>query len=304
MKDKKKTLLLLNPKAGKGKGNRYLPYILETLRSRIDKVDHMVSEYPEHLIKIAKNSLKEGYSRIITVGGDGTSYEVINGLYENEGYNDETEFGFIPAGTGNSFLRDFMEVKVNTVLKKILSFNPSKVDVAEFSYWFNQKKIKRYFINILGVGLISDILELTNEKFKSFGSAGYGLAVIVRLFRGMKNRLLLKVDGKEYDFKNSAMVLSNSRFTGGKMMIAPDADTGDGMLEIVVFDSVNRREILNIFSKVFSGKHVNHPKVKVLKGKDIELCTEPEERLMADGELLGFTPLTVTTHCKKVKVFL
>ncbi len=304
MKDKKKTILLLNPEAGKGKGKKNFPYILESLKSKIYELDYKVSEYPRHLVEIAKEAVKNGYKRIITIGGDGTPYEVINGVCDSDCSKDDVEFGFIPAGTGNSFLRDFIDINVDSALKRIFKFSPSGVDLAEFSYYSKGEKLKRYFLNILGVGLISDILELTNEKFKRLGSAGYGLSVLVRLFRGMDNSLNLKIDGKDFEFKNSAMVISNSKFTGGKMKIAPGADARDGKLDIIVFNSVNRREILSIFSKIFSGRHIDHPKVNVLKGSEIELTSDPEERLMADGELLGFTPLKISTHNRRIKALL
>jgi len=86
-------------------------------------------------------------------------------------------------------------------------------------------------------------------------------------------------------------VISNSKYTGGEMKIAPMADTGDRKVDIVIFNEVNRREIVDIFRKVFNGGHIEHPKVEVLSAGEIEITAEPDQLLMADGELLGETPL-------------
>ncbi len=304
MKDGKKTLLLINPAAGRGKGKKNVSYILESLRSRIKKVEYHISEYPLHLTDLASEGIKNGFQRIISIGGDGTPFEILNGIKDFSVVSDELEFGFIPAGTGNSFLRDFMNINVDEALLRILSFKPIEVDLCEFTYEECGKVVEKYFLNILGVGLIADILELTNRKFKKFGSAGYGIAVLVRLFKGMNNRLQLKIDGKIHKFSNSALVISNSKYTGGKMKIAPDADASDGKLDVIVFDHVNRREILKIFSGVFSGRHISHPRVKVFVGKTIELNSSKKERIMADGELLGYTPLKINICKSKLKVLL
>ncbi len=114
---------------------------------------------------------------------------------------------------------------------------------------------------------------------------------MLRLARGMHNRMLLTVDGEKMEIVDSALVISNSKFTGGGMKIAPMADTQDGKVDLVIFQEVNRRDILNIFSRVFKGTHVGHPKVKTFRAAEVAIDSCPQELLMADGELLGMTPL-------------
>ena len=75
------------------------------------------------------------------------------------------------------------------------------------------------------------------------------------------------------------------------MMIAPTADVADGRADLVVFRGVNRREIVSIFSRVFSGAHMRHPKVETAAAAEISVSGTPPLRIMADGELLGETPL-------------
>jgi diacylglycerol kinase (ATP) len=115
--------------------------------------------------------------------------------------------------------------------------------------------------------------------------------VLVRLVRGMSNRIAVEADGRKLDLVDSALVISNSKYTGGKMMIAPKAETADGRADLVVFDRPNRREMVGIFSGVFSGKHLAHPHVDLVQAASITVDADPPLRLMADGELLGFTPL-------------
>lgn len=291
MIDQIKTLLLLNPAAGKGKGKRNYQYIHHRLKETFTHMDSRTSEYPGHFFEIGKEAASEGYQRIISIGGDGTPFEIINGLYSQGKPKQSFQLGMIPAGTGNSFLRDFNDYSWEKWLDAVIKAKPRPTDLVEFQYFKNGKETTQYYLNILGIGLIADILKLTNERFKFLGAFGYSLAVLVRLFKGMNNRITVTVDGERRELKNSALVISNSKYTGGEMKIAPTADTGDGKVDIVIFNEVNRREIIDIFRKVFNGSHITHPKVNVLSAGEIEIAAEPNQLLMADGELLGETPL-------------
>lgn len=289
MTDQIKTLLLLNPAAGKGKGKKNYKYIHDRLKETFTDMDCRTSEYPGHFFEIGKEAAAEGYGRIISIGGDGTPFEIVNGLYSEGKPKRPVQLGMIPAGTGNSFLRDFGDASTEQCLNAVINGKSRPVDLVEFHYFKNGKKVKQYYLNILGIGLIADILKLTNERLKFLGAFGYSLAVLIRLFKGMNNRMTVIVDGKRHPLKDSALVISNSKYTGGEMKIAPTAHTCDGKVDMVIFNEVNRREIIAIFRKVFDGSHITHPKVNVLSGSEIEITAEPEQLLMADGELLGET---------------
>jgi diacylglycerol kinase (ATP) len=300
--DDKKTLLIFNPAAGKGKGKKNLDTIFSTLSEKFENLEFKKSEYPGHIVEISKNAVKDGCQRIISIGGDGTPFEVINGIYADGKPGQEIELGMIPAGTGNSFIRDFDDAFHEKWIVHVLNGKTHKVDMVEFTYFKQGKEVKNYFINILGIGLIADILKLTNEKLKFLGTLGYSMAVLIRLFKGMNNRMKVTIDDQTFVLKNSALVISNSKFTGGEMKIAPMADTNDGKVDMIAFNEVNRRDIINIFANVFKGKHVNHPKVKVFKGSEMEIDAEPQQLLMADGELLGETPMKLKVLPGELKI--
>jgi YegS/Rv2252/BmrU family lipid kinase len=289
-----KTLLVVNPAAGHGRGKKVFERLEPRLRTDFPGLEVRFSEYAGHAIEIGREAARAGYDRILCLGGDGTPYEVINGLYADGRPARRPEIGQIPAGTGNSFLRDFDITTPDGALDAILAGRHRKVDLVEFTYREDRdgaSTVRRYSLNIIGVGLIADILQLTNERLKFMGSAGYSVAVLVRLIRGISNRITIEADGRKREVADSALVISNSKFTGGKMKIAPPADTSDGRADIILFNGVNRRQIVSIFSGVFSGKHLAHPKVEASQAAAISVESEPPLRLMADGELIGWTPL-------------
>jgi YegS/Rv2252/BmrU family lipid kinase len=286
-----KTLLIVNPAAGHGLGRKTFVRLETRLRAEFPGLEVRFSEHAGHSVDIGREAARGAYDRILCLGGDGTPYEVINGLYAEGRPARLPEIGQIPAGTGNSFLRDFGIETPEQALEVILAGRRRKVDLVEFDSRESGRTVRHYSLNIIGVGLIADILRLTNERLKFLGAAGYSLAVLVRLVRGMSNRIAVEADGRKLDLVDSALVISNSKYTGGKMMIAPKAETSDGRADLVVFDRPNRREMVGIFSGVFSGKHLAHPRVDLVQAASITVEADPPLRLMADGELLGFTPL-------------
>ena len=292
-----KTLLVVNPAAGHGRGKKSFELLEGRLRAAVPGLEVRFSEYAGHAVEIGREAAAldpaSAYDRVLCLGGDGTPYEVLNGLYAEGRPARVPEIGQIPAGTGNSFIRDFGIETADQALDAILAGRSRKVDLVEFEEQERGQTVLRHSLNIIGVGLIADILRLTNERLKFMGSAGYSAAVLARLVGGLSNRIAIEADGRRLDAENSALVVSNSKFTGGKMMIAPLADASDGLADLVLFNNVNRREIVSIFSGVFSGKHRDHPKVHMRQAAAITVESDPPLRLMADGELVGWTPLRI-----------
>jgi diacylglycerol kinase (ATP) len=288
-----RTLLIVNPTAGHGRGKKVYQSLAPRLNAEIPGLVIRESEHAGHSIELGRQAVEEGFDLIICLGGDGTTFEVINGLYAHGRPAKRPEIGLIPAGTGDSFIRDFGTTTPEEALTNILAGRRHASDLIEFEFHRNGEPVQMVSVNIIGVGLIADILKLTNEKLKPLGSFGYSLAVLLRLAKGMNNRITIETDGTWRDIRNSALVISNSKFTGGKMMIAPQADVADGRADLIVFREVNRREILSIFSKIFSGKHASHPKVEIIQAAAMGIEGEPPLMVMADGELLGETPLQI-----------
>ena len=286
-----RTLLIVNPAAGHGRGEKCFRRLEPRLLREIPGLEVRFSERPGHAVELGQRAAEEGIPRVLCLGGDGTVYEVINGLYAGGAPSSPVEIGPIPAGTGNSFLRDFGVIKPEEALENILAGRRHQVDLIEFEYREGGRTERRLSLNIIGVGLIADILKLTNERLKGFGALGYSIAVLIRLAKGMDNQIDIEADGRGWTVLDSALVISNSKYTGGGMMIAPPADVADGRADLVVFRGVNRREIVAIFRRVFSGGHMRHPKVETTAASEISVSGIPPLRVMADGELLGETPL-------------
>lgn len=295
MDGKARTLLIVNPAAGHGRGRKVFAHMEADLREAFPGIEIRFSEFPGHAFQLGREAVRERFDSILCIGGDGTPFEVINGMFLQGRPDHLPDIGMIPAGTGNSFLRDFGIDSPEEALRRITSGRRHKVDLLEFHYQLDDHPERRYALNLIGVGLITDILKLTNDWLKILRAFGYSLAVIIRMARGIRNTITLEADGRTWSIANSALVVSNSKYTGGKMKIAPRAETADGKADLVVFRGPNRREIIGIFKGVFSGAHASHPKVEMLPVVELAVSGTPALNVMADGEVLGKTPLKVKT---------
>jgi YegS/Rv2252/BmrU family lipid kinase len=294
---KSSTLAVVNPAAGFGKCAKLLGPALDRLRASGAQFDVAETKRAGHGIEITRNAYRNGYRKFIAVGGDGTSFEIVNGLFPEaaaNGANDVVRptLGFLPLGTGNSFLRDFTREGVEYATRAIIEGRSRPCDVIRLKH----KEGEVFYINILSLGFVADVATLANRRFKRLGASSYALAVVLCLANFKKRVYNMKLDGVEDpDPPNTALLIfNNSKFTGGNMMLAPNADTGDGLIEIVRW-SADRLDFIRNFPKCYDGSHVNHPLVWQGRARHIDLDFDSPVDIMIDGEVM-------TTQCESLDV--
>jgi diacylglycerol kinase (ATP) len=236
--------------------------------------------------EIARKAYQEGFRNFLAVGGDGTSFEILNGLFpEASDPGGRVALGFLPLGTGNSFLRDFTTQGVEHTLTALHDKKRRACDVIRLRHANGEL----YFINLLSLGFPADVGETANREFKRWGELGYIFAVFTRLV-GLKHLSFPhRLDHAENLNQEPALFLSfsNSKFTGGKMMIAPKADPTDGLIEYVRWAPVKRLNLLKNFPGLFTGKHIEHPLASRAAAKRVEFRLDGPVNVMIDGEILN-----------------
>jgi diacylglycerol kinase (ATP) len=293
-----KTLIIYNPKAANGNAKKLLPKIEEYLKSRNYEYEIQLTEFAHHASEITANLEFTKYNGIVAAGGDGTLYDVINGYYKNSSQK-KIPIGVLPVGTGNAFIRD-MDLDNShwrESLDIIYKNNPKKVDVGKFTYDNNDY----YFLNILGLGFVSDVGE-TAHKIKFLGNLSYTIGVLYQLITLNSFKLNIEIDGKTYDRDNLFVEVSNTRYTSNFLM-APTAENDDGFLDVTLLSKITRRRLLKLFPTVFTGEHVKEKEVETFKAKKIKISTDVEKILTPDGELFGSTPIEIECLHQAVDVF-
>jgi len=284
---------VVNPAAGGGKCGKLASPALDALRQRGLKIEIVESRSPGEASRLAQQAYAHGARQFIAVGGDGTAYEIVNGLFPQAATGGRCALGFLPLGTGNSFLRDFTARGAEYSTEAILAGRRRACDVLRLRH----KDGVIHYINLLSMGFTADVATLTNRRFKSLGELGYLLAVLACLARLRRRAFPLRADDDRETDRCRCLFLTfnNSKFTGGKMMIAPLADTADGLIEFVRWGPLGRLGLLRNLHTLYDGTHLNHALASRRAVRSVEFELDGPVDVMVDGEVL-------TLHCEKLEV--
>ena len=281
---KPRFLAIVNPAAGGGRCGRLAPAALERVREAGIDLDVAYTSRPGEATTLARSAYAQGTRNFLAVGGDGTSYEIINGLFPEAATGGRVALGFLPLGTGNSFLRDFTTRGVEYTIEALKEGRRRACDVIRLRH----SEGELYFTNLLSLGFPADVGELTNRRFKRWGELGYILGVFTRLAGIRHAAFPHRLEGSSEWDRRSCLFLtfSNSKFTGGKMMIAPKADATDGFIEYVRWSPVGRLRLIGLFPRLFTGTHIDHPLASRAAVRRVELDLDEPVNAMVDGEIL------------------
>lgn len=295
--------LIINPAAGAGKTARRWPHIRARLQHIDLRFDFDLTEAPGHARELARMAVQRGYELVVSVGGDGTINEVVNGMYDTGGMND-VRLGIICTGTGGDYIRTLGVPKTYLDACNSLT-SPKKLaaDVGVVEYRCGEETVRRLFVNFAGLGFDAEVVRATTQRLKMLRATASYLAGLLSTVLFYRNRnVTLYLDGEKLEHKVCAVLLSNGRYGGGGMLAAPDADLNDGLLDAVIIGDLSKPDLLWSLPRIYRGTHLTHPKVMLKKVKELEIQSGENVYLQADGELLGQLPARFTVLPKLLNV--
>jgi diacylglycerol kinase (ATP) len=309
-------LAIINPAAGGGRCRQLVAPALERLRAAGMALESVETHAAGEATQVARDGYARGYRKFLAVGGDGTAYEIVNGLFPESSsqlsavssqersqvsavrsQDSQTEhiatLGFLPLGTGNSFLRDFGDQGVEHAMEALRAGRSRACDVLRLTH---QEGIL-YYINLLSVGFAADVNILRHRRFQGWGQTGYWLSILLSLARLKRRPFPVRADEQGGFDRRPCLFLSfnNSKFTGGTMMIAPEAATDDGLIDFVRWGPIGRAGLIRNLAGLYDGTHIHHPLAESKKTRGIEFQLDAPIDVMVDGEAL-------TLHCQQIDV--
>jgi diacylglycerol kinase (ATP) len=284
---------IVNPAAGGGRSAKLAGPALARLREKGLQVDVIASTGPGHAARLAREAYDQGYRRFLAVGGDGTAHEILNGIFTGRPSVARVALGFLPFGTGNSFLRDFAKDGSEASMQALLEGRTRSVDLLRLTHAAGEI----YSFNLLSVGFTADVAALTNRLFKPLGGLGYLLGVFVRVVQLRRRSFALRCDeDQEWDERRSLfLTFNNSKYTGGTMLIAPHADPTDGFIEFVRWGPIGRLGLLRTLPRLYDGSHIEHPLASRRAVRHVEFRVPAPVDIMIDGEV-------VTLECRALDI--
>lgn len=309
-------LAIINPAAGGGRCGERVGGALDRLRAAGIAIETAETKAAGQATQIAREAYGRGYRKFLAAGGDGTSYEIVNGLFPESGSQESraqvsggrsqgspendrvATLGFLPLGTGNSFLRDFEDLAsgrsgLEHAMQALEARRSRPCDVLRLVH----KDGAIYYTNLLSVGFAADVAALRHRRLSALGRFGYLLSVFLSLARLDRRPFPVRFDGqREFDARRCLfLTFNNSKFTGGTMMIAPDAVTDDGLIEYVRWGPIGRLGLIRNLSTLYDGTHTRHPLAERQAVRRVEFHLDAPVDVMVDGEVL-------TLECQAIDV--
>ncbi len=277
-------LAVVNPAAGGGRCRKLVGPVLDRLRAAGISVEVAETSGPAHGTQIVRDAYAHGCNHFIAVGGDGTSYEIVNGLFPQAATGPRPTLAFLPLGTGNSFLREFTDRGVDHAIEALLAGRSQPCDVLRMQHTGGVI----HYINLLSMGFAADVATLRARSFQTWGELGYQASIFISLTRMRRRPFPLRVDQKgELDRRPCLfLTFNNSKFTGGTMLIAPKAEVNDGLIEYVRWGPIGRIELVRKLPTLYDGTHINHPLAERHAARRIDFELDAPVDVMVDGEVM------------------
>ncbi len=295
----KQIYMIVNPHGGLKKGL----IILDLIRPIFDKskvhLEIKSTRYAGHAYDYANTLDFNNFDGICAIGGDGTMFELINGML-NRNDKRKIPIGLITGGTGNSFMHDLDCLDPVEAAKRIISGKLRPIDIAKV-YNTKTKKVI-YSFNIVGWGVATDANKRA-EKLRWLGQIRYNIAAIIEVLKSSKRIAKFSYDNQKVIEKDFVFILAcNTIHTGKAMKAAPKAKLNDGLIDIVIVKKANRFKLLLLFPKLFAGEHIHSPLVEYRQVKKFSIYPKIDTGLNIDGELIGETPIDVKVEQKLINV--
>lgn len=287
---KSEVFFIVNPRANNGRALPYWTAVRAELDTRGLEYRFAFSKDADDVERLARQAVSAGSELVVGVGGDGTLSRVAGALAGTA-----TVLGVLPAGTGNDFARLLkIPSKPSAACEALLGGEDQPLDIGRCN--------GRFFLNVTGAGLDAAVVAEANRLKRLFGSLSYLAALVRQLLFYRPCMLRITLDDREVTTKAWLVSVANGRYYGGGMQVAPQADSQDGLADVVVVGQMHRLKFLTAFPAVYTGKHVFLPQVHLYRARKV--CVEGDLPLPVhtDGDLTGFLPFCVAMEKQALRV--
>ena len=240
----------------------------------------------------------ERFDAIACLGGDGTHFHVLSGLIRRFGIEALPPVAVIPMGRGNSFARDLNLISAADTVRALAAGKIRRVDLCRFSC----NGSDAVFTNLMGIGFVTDAAA-TAARFSRAGDLSYVIGVFYRMLSMRPQQVRLEIDGRDFSGPFCFLEFCNSRYTGGSMLMAPDARLDDEAFDAVLVGPMTSIQLLRAFPLIYRGTHLANRAVRVIRGKTARISSASPLGLLPDGELFGTTPVDIQVLPRCVRYF-
>lgn len=292
-------------------GNRSAARQWESLKPEIDA---LIGEYtlfhterPGHATELTRDALQNGFTRIISMGGDGTHYEVVNGFFQNElPVNPEASLAILPIGTACDLRKTLRLPKPTESIEYLNDPEPTPMDVGKVTSTDpDGNEVTRYFLTAVHIGLGGLVCLRVNQRTKRFGGfITFLLGLISARIEFRCPEMTVEYNGKTIKGTMIEVVAANGQFDGGGMTVAPRCKLNNGLLELYTIGKMGPLDSILSLPRIYKGTQDQHPDVHYTRTPAVSVTTTSETPtwVSPDGEVSGQLPAKITILPKALKM--
>jgi diacylglycerol kinase (ATP) len=287
--------VILNPYAGRWKALQMRDDVEMMLKSSGLDYDMVLTDAPGHGTELAAQAVREGFTPIISAGGDGSISEVVNGMASESqtlGLEHPMPLGILPLGTANDLVVNLgLPTDVKTAVDVIISGKTRLLDLGQVTAWSTDEASskQRFFDNNSAIGLEPSVTLIQQRIQHLHGTLRYLVATLLCIAKNPQWTMHLEWDNGEYKGPSTLVTVGNNPLTGGLFYMTPHADPSDGLLTFVYGSIPNRLQILRILPKTMKpgvGSYVEHPNIHEVHCTRLRIHSDQPTPVHADGEIL------------------
>ena len=302
---------IVNSRGNAGTARMRFKQLVAALRSHplFKPAELNFTSFPGHAVELTRHALTQGADMVLSIGGDGTHNEVVNGFFDRNGrlVSPHAKLAVLHLGTGGDFRKSLgIGVSAGDAIRSLAEGTPCPVDIGLIRHIdLDGRQAQRYFVNIASFGISGIIDNLSHDRrFSRLGGKAAFLLATLRAFRHYRNApMRIRMDrDPELEQPVCAFVVANGRFFGGGMKVAPHAVLDDGLFDAVCLGDFQLADFLLRGHRLYRGTHLSMEKVWMRRVRTVSIQARDPVPIDIDGDGLGYTPAQITMAPQRISV--
>lgn len=301
----RRVAIILNPRSGNGRAEKQWQRIEKRVAALLPEYEVLRTRGPGDGAMLTRDALRAGFDRIISAGGDGTHFEVVNGFFDGASpVQPNASFAILPIGTASDLRKTYGLPRLEDAIAQLSSPCVLPIDIGRLTSTGDSGAERIYHFNTavhMGVGSLVNVH--VNRRSKALGPLlTFALGVISARLAYKPTGMTVTADGQEFSGRFMEVIVAKGFYDGGGMHVAPHGTLDSGVFEVYLVEQLSAIGSLIAATKLYSGTHGDHPAVRYLRAKHLTVSACDTTYCGPDGEVAGHLPATLDVLPRALRV--